>query len=122
MTYVVLVTGSREWTDYQRLATALKYELLLHPDMVVRHGKARRGADAMAEMWCNENKVPQDPCPADWSKGLAAGYARNSQMVLKHPTPDTCHAFIVKGKSPGTLDCAKKAKRAEIHVERHLVA
>lgn len=119
MSWLVLVTGSRKWTDYQRLAAVLDAEYVFHPDMVVRYGKARSGADVMAEAWCKENGVPQDPCPADWSQGLSAGFARNSQMVLKHPSPDICHAFIVKGKSPGTLDCAKKAKKAEIHVERH---
>lgn len=119
MTYVVLVTGSREWTDYHRLAGVLTQLHHDHPDMVVRHGKAKRGADRMAATWCTTNGVPQDPMEADWDlHGLSAGFQRNTSMVYKTPQPRECHAFMTT-HCPGTKDCAKKAKVAGIHVKRH---
>jgi hypothetical protein len=121
VTHVLLVTGSREWTDRRRLVSVLIRERAEHPDLVVRHGKAKRGADDMTRQWCEDNGVPQDPMPADWNRGLAAGFARNTDMVEKEPQPYRCHAFIVVNRSPGTMDCAKKAGRAGIYVQRHKV-
>lgn len=119
MTYVVLVTGSREWTDYWRLAGVLTDIHHRHPDLVVRHGKAQRGADRMAASWCEENGVPQDPMEAEWHiYGKVAGFQRNTSMVYKAPYPAECHAFMTT-HCPGTKDCAKKAKVAGIPVERH---
>lgn len=114
MTYIVLVTASREWTDYIRLGKVLADERFRHPDMVVRHGKSPKGGDAMAAHWCEENDVPQDPMPAAWNTlGKGAGFARNTAMVKKDPRPDICHAFLTP-HAPGTRDCRKKAKAAKI--------
>jgi hypothetical protein len=118
VTHVLLVTGSRAWTDYNRLAAILRIERDTYSDLVVRHGKARRGIDLMAAQWCEENRVPQDPIPADWEKcGLAAGFLRNTILVQKEPRPYRCHAFLTL-HSPGTRDCAKKARHAGIDVKR----
>jgi hypothetical protein len=56
--FKVLVTGSRDWEEYQAVASVLD-EIKEECDtagmaMVVIHGKAR-GADSCADHWCEQN-------------------------------------------------------------------
>lgn len=98
------------------MAAILSEELRLHPDMLVVHGAAVRGADRMADDWCIANRVPTERHPADWSLGLGAGYTRNMEMV--DLGADVCHAFFA-GDSRGTKHCARAAKKAGIRVIKH---
>jgi hypothetical protein len=117
MTWRVLVTGSREFTDYDMLAEVLAAELAEHPDMIVVHGDCPSGLDALAKRWCVENGVAQEPHPADWRRlGKSAGFRRNTFMAGLGAR--RCHAFPLPG-SRGTLHCMKVAKRAGIPVNVH---
>jgi hypothetical protein len=122
MTRRVLVTGSRQWVDQNLLQGAL---LQQHrraqadgEDMVVIHGGAR-GADTMAETWvrqlCAED-LTSIPVPADWDTyGLRAGALRN-QWMIDQAEPHICLAFIHPGKSRGTQDCIRRARKAGVEV------
>lgn len=112
MTYRVLVTGSRAWTDYGVIATALDELLAEHPDMVLVHGHCPRGADKLADTWALRRGVEFERHPAKWStEGNAAGILRNVRMVATNPA--VCLAFIVNG-SPGATHCANAAREAGI--------
>jgi len=136
-TWVVLVTGSRSWTDYNAVARQLAISFSNakeagYEKVIVRHGKCRTGADAFAAEFCNkvENSIPgllieQDPMPAKWGpdRNPAAGPIRNKAMVDKGI--DECIAFIgactserckKSGKHPshGATGCAKLAEDAGI--------
>ena len=80
--FVILVTGSRTWTDRkvfwdamdQAFAEAAVYETKGDDDwrVVIRHGANPRGADAMAAEWVRIRKqlwhghIDEDRRPADW--------------------------------------------------------
>src|SRR4051812_23315368 len=113
----VLVTGSRTWTDTAVINTALIALGVRHgPALVVVHGACPRGADAIADAWCQRTGTPVERHPADWSTGRAAGHRRNAAMVATHP--DLCVAFI-RNASPGATGCAALAQTAGIPTIRH---
>lgn len=117
MTYRILVTGSRAWTDYNTLSKSLAIEVTNAMrsglDVVVVHGDCPTGADAMAQRFCEENDIETERHPADWSVGKKAGPLRNQHMV--DLGADICLAYPIAG-SRGTLHCMKAAKTAGIPV------
>lgn len=81
----MLVTGSRSWTDKERISAVLKEictEFNVTPaEMVLVHGAAA-GADSLAEVAALEMGMETEVHPADWEKfGRRAGYLRNAEMV-----------------------------------------
>jgi hypothetical protein len=85
--YIVLVTGSRTWTDGRAVYAALG-EILEHLDgqveMAVMHGDCPNGADAIADLWCSIHDVEVLRRPADWRRhGKAAGHIRNGEMLAE---------------------------------------
>lgn len=131
----VLITGSRTWSDWDRIREALTSVRdsygIIREDIVVVHGDAR-GADRMAGRIATELGMKVEHHPADWQnhdascrsgcgngKGYCqrAGYRRNAEMVLTQP--DLCLAFIKDG-SRGATQCAELAEKAGIPVLRYL--
>lgn len=137
----ILVTGSRSWTDRQRLEDALLlawHDALEagHTGIVVVHGTAP-GADTYADIWARTHAtggVLVDPHAADWetcgpdcpppgrhrklrgTKGdycPTAGHRRNQHMV--DLGADLCLAFP-HGKATGTHDCMDRARSAGIRI------
>jgi hypothetical protein len=113
--YRVLVTGSRHWSDRPFLWSVLDVAAAVS-GLVVIHGKNPRGADAMAQDWCDVRGVPFEAYPADWALlGKAAGNARNQRMVDLGAS--VCYAFFWHGAvNAGTSDCMARAKAADIPV------
>jgi SLOG family YspA-like protein len=107
----VLVCGSRTWTNWTAVLSALKR---LAPDTVI-HGGCPTGADSMADRWAKSNGVPVIPIKAEWGKyGRAAGPKRNRTMLdVSHP--DLVLAF---GYGRGTNGMVKIAEDAGVKVER----
>lgn len=111
---VVLLTGSRSWTDVGLIHDTLAGLKASVPGLVIRHGKCREGADAIAAAWCEANGVSQDPWPADWSTyGKAAGPMRNIDMINAEPRSETYVAFW-DGVSRGTKDAIDRCEAAGI--------
>jgi hypothetical protein len=137
----LLVTGSRPWTDRQRLEDALLlawHDALEsgHTDITVVHGAAP-GADTYADIWAKARAghgVTVDPHAADWDtcspdcpppaghrrlRGTqgsycpTAGHRRNQLMVDLGAA--LCLAFPL-GKATGTRDCMRRARQAGITV------
>lgn len=105
----VLVTGSRAWTDAERVYAELN--AVYEPGMVVVHGAAR-GADRMASDWAKMRGVEEEPHHADWDRfGKRAGFIRNWEMVKAGA--DLCLAFPL-GESRGTRSCMKLAQQQGI--------
>lgn len=115
----VLVTGSRELTDYSIVAAELGKLLTEHGSLTVVHGKNEKGADAHAAAWCKLMRalgkdVTEEAHPADWSThGKHAGIMRNDKMCKLGA--DLCLAFP-RGKSSGTRDCIMRANNYMIPV------
>ena len=139
-TYRLLVTGSRDWTDWQTAGEAFAEYLVSLPagsTLIVVHGDAP-GLDEIADKWARsptiaarypEYTILPEPHPADWCHCReecdhpprvrrdgtpycpAAGGYRNQGMV--DVGADYCLAFPL-AESRGTWDCARRAKRADI--------
>jgi hypothetical protein len=114
----VLVTGSRDFTDYDTIAGVLDDEAVTHGPIVVIHGGAC-GADQLAATWARANRQAQLAFPADWERyGRHAGPIRNRKM-LAEAYPDVVHAFPLPG-SRGTWDCVQAARMLGIPVVVHV--
>lgn len=77
----IIVAGSREYNNYHQFCLTMEILTAGLSDFVVISGKASRGADAMAIMWCREKGIMCREFPADWDLGKSAGYIRNDAMA-----------------------------------------
>ena len=112
----ILVTGSRNWTDWNAIATAIgRASTGWSPSSVtVVHGACPTGADAIADELADRFGFTVERHPADWDRhGRAAGPIRNQEMV--NLGADVCLALPL-GSSRGTYDCMSRAKAACIPV------
>jgi YspA, cpYpsA-related SLOG family len=117
----ILITGSREWTDWRLLHWALKDAArgVRWDEVTVVHGDCPSGADFFAGDFARCAGMTEERHPADWDKhGKAAGPIRNQEMV--NAGADVCLAFFQPGAANrGTRDCASRAERAGIPVRRY---
>jgi hypothetical protein len=107
----LLITGSRDWTDYEFIRERLVALSANHDYKLTIVEGGARGADWHAMCVATRYGWPVEEFPADWSKGRAAGIIRNQQMV--DTMPDYCYAFI-RNNSKGATHCANAAKKAGI--------
>ena len=111
----ILITGSRDWRDYDLLRSILTRTLEKSGPFTLVHGAAR-GVDREAAKIALELGCEVEPHPADWSGlGRGAGFLRNITMVKLGA--DYCYAFIHNG-SPGATHCAGAAEEAGIRTFR----
>lgn len=117
--YRILVTGSRDWADYDMVRNALTTALYQNVPAVIIHGACHTGADAIASWWVRRYRfigLTEETHPADWKlHSRSAGPRRNKAMV--DLGADICLAFIRNG-SRGATGCADLAEAAGIPVRR----
>lgn len=109
----IIVAGSRDFDDYERLARLMDRLTAPYVDVVVLSGAAK-GADALGERWAFGWMWTVMRFHADWNRhGKAAGPIRNQEMV------DAADAavFFWKGGSKGTADCIARAKKKGIRTK-----
>ncbi|MCL6592088.1 MAG: DUF2493 domain-containing protein [Firmicutes bacterium] len=109
---VVLVCGSRDYTDYGKV-----YDCLKSIDVSQVLAGGCRGADTLAVAAAKACGYPFREFPADWRKfGKAAGPIRNQQM-LDEGKPDLVVAFHEDlENSKGTKDMIRRARSQGIPV------
>jgi ABC-type Fe3+-hydroxamate transport system substrate-binding protein len=109
----VLVTGGRDFSDYDFVEGYLWTCVVPNEEMVLIHGAAT-GADTLAARAAEKlgwTVRPYPVTPEDWARyGRRAGPIRNSAM-LKDSKPDLVIAFP---GGTGTADMVKKAKAAGV--------
>lgn len=77
----VIIAGSRNFSDYSALKKKIDEFQQKHQITEIVSGGAE-GADRLGEIYAEENGIPVEIFPADWSKnGKAAGPIRNRQMA-----------------------------------------
>lgn len=85
MTFLVLVCGGRNYTNYEVLRQVLDDLHKRNQFTHLMHGDAN-GADRLAGRWADENGIQTVICPANWPKfDKAAGYIRNRAMADLEP-------------------------------------
>lgn len=115
---IVLVTGDRNWKDYNVIYRELsKYP----PGTMVVHGAAR-GADALADIAGERLRFKVKPFPAKWHiYGRGAGPVRNQEMLVWILAQDEQKKVLAFHKnlaeSTGTKDMVNRAIKAGIEVE-----
>jgi hypothetical protein len=123
---VVIVCGSREWTDKAPILRVLSG---LEEHSIVIHG-AQRGADVLAGEAAKELGLHVLPEEADWSAyGKAAGPMRNDKMLetlVKAATTYNqtvhCYAFHSDSKlGRGTRDMVRKCMQARVRCSAYVV-
>jgi len=107
----LLVTGSRDWSDVEVIATELQFVAKKYNNVVLVSGHAI-GADRIAEEiavclgWVVEIHEP------DWKlHGQSAGFKRNTAML---DTDVQAVLAFHKDNSKGTADTIKKAKERKV--------
>lgn len=130
----VLVTASRRWADENLIERCLDEVAAALGKFVLVQGDCPTGGDLIAKNWAIRNDYPHDDIPADWDTPCGddcrhqrrrrsgetyyscAGHVRNQRMVDKGA--ELCLAFPLGDPkdSPGTHDCMRRAKKAEIPV------
>jgi len=107
----LLVTGSRDWSDVEVIATELQFVAKKYNNVVLVSGHAI-GADRIAEEiavglgWVVEIHEP------DWTlHGKSAGFKRNTTML---ETEVQAVLAFHKDNSKGTADTIRKAKERKI--------
>lgn len=119
MTHVrVLVTGSRDWWDQDKVWSALwnVYQDYEAYTMTVVHGGCPTGADDFAEQWAGYHapEVTSEIHEAEWDEhGKAAGPIRNREMVQLGA--DIVLAFPL-GESRGTRNTMQLAEGHGLYV------
>ena len=127
--YIIIVTGERDWKDRETIYRVLDEELLeafgFTPDdvaaksFILRHGVCE-GADWIANDWGKERGVTIERFHAKWndSHGYnpAAGPIRNREMAASLPRANKCVAFwsgrmrkVGPREVSGTLGMMKQA-------------
>ena len=111
----VIVAGSRDFDDYEKLKSVLDttFSGLNQPvEIVSGHAK---GADMLGEHYAVEKKIPYKVFPADWNKyPIRAGFIRNTQMIEYAMSETPMLIAFWDGTSHGTADTIEKAKKANI--------
>lgn len=108
----VIVTGSRDWTDYDAIYAAL-VAIKPRPAVLVEGGA--RGADALAVMAARRLGIKVETHRADWrSFGRAAGPIRNQDMA--DLGGDLLLAFLLP-QSVGTVDMIRRCRKSGIPVK-----
>lgn len=111
---VILVCGSRDWTDKEVIRQKL---MSINSISLLVHG-ACRGADLLAADVAQELNIPAKAYPAQWDiYGLSAGPRRNQQM-LDYEKPELVIAFHENiNSSKGTKDMVNRASKVGVRVE-----
>lgn len=143
--FVVLVTGGRDYQDRATTFATLDAVHAARPITLVRHGacganllnvpcegvlqpgqrhspndlyfqRFMRGADRWGDEWAIQNMVPVDRCPSDWTRqGKRAGFLRNGTMLERQPPVDL---VVALPGSRGTADMCRQAEAKGVPVLR----
>lgn len=78
----LIIAGSRNFTNYQKLRKACDHFLQDQNNIEIVSGAYYRGADKLGEQYAKEKGYKLTQFPANWERfGKAAGPKRNQQMA-----------------------------------------
>lgn len=102
----IAFAGGVDCNDYLGIWAMLDKVLAKHPDMILLHGGAPRGAEKIAACWADNRRITQIVFKPDWARhAKAAPFKRNDQLL------DTMPIGVVLFPGSGVTDnLADKAK------------
>ena len=118
MDFNVIICGSRDYTDYEKLRKAcdfyLSKKMQAGENVVIISGGAR-GADSLGERYARERGLECKIFPADWNEyGKKAGMIRNRKMA---EIANACIAFpYAYSENRGTNNMIILAKQMNLLV------
>lgn len=102
----IAFAGGVDCNDHHGIWAVLDKVQAKHPDMVLFHGGASRGAERIAACWADARKVTQIVFKPDWTRhAKAAPFKRNDQLLEAMPI-----GLVVFPGSGVTDNLADKAK------------
>jgi hypothetical protein len=117
----ILVCGSREFDDIEKLYNALDDILAKFNDPIIIQGGCKgvkggpKGADLLTKEYAQEKNIPFIEVKPEWKYGKRAGPIRNTKMIQMEP--ECVVAFSSKDDfTKGTLDTVTKARSKGITV------
>ncbi|MBN9276658.1 MAG: DUF2493 domain-containing protein, partial [Hyphomicrobium sp.] len=82
----IAFAGGVDCNDHNGIWAVLDKAQAKHPDMVLLHGGAPRGAEKIAACWADARKVTQIVIKTDWTRhAKAAPFKRNDQLLDAMP-------------------------------------
>jgi hypothetical protein len=110
----IAFAGGVECNDHQAIWATLDKARAKHPDMILLHGGAPRGAERIAACWADARRVAQVVFKPDWARHRnAAPFKRNDQLIDALPI-----GLIVFPGSGIVANLADKARKLGIPVWR----
>ncbi len=118
--YNIIICGSRHFTDYSVLSSALDDFLSdFSKDEICIISGGCRGADSLALRYAQDRSISFLKFPADWLRfGKSAGVIRNFQML---EVADICFGFH-DGESRGTAHMLRISRKKKIRTEVYYFA
>jgi hypothetical protein len=108
----IAFAGGMDYNNHQLIWAKLDQVHAKHPDMVLLHGGAPKGAELIAACWAKARNVTQISFKPNWTKhAKAAPFRRNDEMLSILPT-----GLIVFPGNGITGNLADKARRLGIPV------
>ena len=110
----VIIAGSRNFKEYQKLKTECNYFLQGQKNITIVSGDHYKGADKLGIQYANEKGFKLIKFPAEWNKfGKAAGPIRNKEMAV---FADVLIAFW-DGRSRGTQNMIRLANQKGLRIK-----
>ena len=114
MSYRLLVCGSRNYPNKEKVHAYLTIMRGTHSDLLIITGMAN-GPDIWAYWFAQRYGIPCECYPAKWNEhGKRAGYVRNKEMIESKPN---FVAAFWDGKSNGTKHTIDLAQKYHIPIE-----
>lgn len=118
----LLITGSRNFDDYNALKQTIEAIQKLQGEKITMllHGGAI-GADSLAQIWADENKVSTQIIKPDYKKysGKIAPLMRNKELVKQ---TDCTLAFYTKNRTGGTWYTSQKTIESQKPLYEYLTS
>lgn len=113
--YYVIVSGSRDFNDYELLTNKLDFYLSEKSkthNIVIISGTCK-GADKLGEIYALENNYKVWRFPTDWSLGKKAGPTKNEEMAKN---ANAC-IYFYDGQSKGIVSMISLAKKYNLSLK-----
>lgn len=118
--------GSHDWTKYSSVSKVLDYYISQFPNYrkIIFVSGTCPGVDMLGERYAYEHDFEIREFPLEKKKYGNAAIENRNQRILNYITADNSHAVLFafwNGKSKGTKDMLRRAKKNNIEIHKVMV-